>query len=266
MTRGLESRWAPAVVFLLTAVFVTRAWGSLREPSFIHDEAAYLLQADIFSSFRLSAEPPPLPEFFEQYHVLVTPRLAPKYPPGHALLLVPGVWLGWPGLGPVLLHGLAAALLFSMARRLAGPWVALLAWLLWLSAPLLNVWRATYLSQSTSTALWMLTAWLLLRWWEKGRPRDLVGSRCAWPGSRSRAPSPPWPSRSRRVSSCSWARGAGARGSPRRRRERGPRRALDPPRLERRGHRRLADAPLHAVRRGLHPLGPPGLRREPRPP
>ncbi len=175
MTRGLESWWAPTVVFLLTAVFVTWTWGSLREPSFIHDEAAYLLQAGIFSSFRLSAEPPPLPEFFEQYHVLVTPRLAPKYPPGHALLLVPGVWLGWPGLVPVLLHGLAGALLFSVARRLAGPWVALLAWLLWLTAPLLNVWRATYLSQSTSTAVWMLAAWLLLRWWEKGRPRDLVG-------------------------------------------------------------------------------------------
>lgn len=175
MTRGLESRWAPAVVFVLTATLVTWAWGSLREPSFIHDEAAYRLQADIFSSFRLSAEPPPLPEFFEQYHVLLTPRLAPKYPPGHALLLVPGVWLGWPGLVPVLLHGLAAALLFSLARRLAGPWVALLAWLLWLSAPLLNLWRTTYLSQSTSTALWMLSAWLLLRWREEGRPRDLVG-------------------------------------------------------------------------------------------
>ena len=43
MTRGLESRWAPAVVFLLTAGFVTWIWGSLREPSFIHDEAAYRL-------------------------------------------------------------------------------------------------------------------------------------------------------------------------------------------------------------------------------
>lgn len=175
MTRALDSRSAPAVVFLLTAGCVAWIWGSLHEPAFVHDEAAYLLQADIFSSFRLSADPPPLPEFFEQYHVLLTPRLAPKYPPGHALLLVPGVWLGWPGLVPVLLHGLAAALLFSMARRLAGPWVALLAWLLWLFAPLLNLWRTTYLSQSTSTALWMLSAWLLLRWWDEGRPRDLVG-------------------------------------------------------------------------------------------
>lgn len=175
MTRALESRWWPAVVSLLTAVFLGWVWGSLREPSFIHDEAAYRLQAEIFSSFRLSAPPPPLPEFFEQYHVLLVPRLAPKYPPGHAVLLVPGVWLGWPGLGPVLLHGLAAGLLVSLARRLAGGWVALLAWLVWLSAPSLNVWRATYLSQSTSTALWMLAASLLLRWWDEGRARDLTG-------------------------------------------------------------------------------------------
>lgn len=175
MTRALESRWAPAVVSLLTAVFLGWVWGSLREPSFIHDEAAYRLQAEIFSSFRLSAPSPPLPEFFEQYHVLVVPRLAPKYPPGHALLLVPGVWLGWPGLGPVVLQGLAAGLAFAAARRLAGGGVALVAWLVWLSAPSLNLWRVTYLSQGTSTALWMLAAWLLLRWWEAGRARDLVG-------------------------------------------------------------------------------------------
>jgi 4-amino-4-deoxy-L-arabinose transferase-like glycosyltransferase len=173
--RALASRGAPVVVSLLTTAFLWWAWGSLREPSFIHDEAAYRLQAEIFGSFRLSAPPPPLPEFFEQYHVLLVPRLAPKYPPGHALLLVPGVWLGWPGLTPVLLHGLAAGLLFCLARRLAGGWVALLAWLVWLSAPSLNVWRATYLSQATTTAAWMLAAWLLLSWWESGRPRDLVG-------------------------------------------------------------------------------------------
>ena len=175
MTRALASRWAPAAAFLLTAVVVAWVWGSLREPAFIHDEAAYRLQAEIFAPFRLSAPPPPLPEFFEQYHVLLTPRLAPKYPPGHALLLVPGVWLGLPGLVPVLLQGLAAGLFFAVARRLAGGWVALFAWLIWLSAPILNARRATYLSQSTSTAAWMLAAWLLLRWWESGRTRDLVG-------------------------------------------------------------------------------------------
>ena len=174
----------PVVVGVLTALFVAWIWGSLSEPATIHDEAAYLLQAEIFASGRISADPPPLPEFFEQYHVLVTPRLAPKYPPGHALLLVPGVWLGVPGLTPVLLAGLAGGLLFALARSVSGFPVAVLTWVIWLSAPAGNLWRATYLSESTSTAIWLGTAWLLLRWSKTGHARDLVGiaGLAAWMG------------------------------------------------------------------------------------
>jgi hypothetical protein len=183
-TRALGARWAPHAVGLASAAVTAWVWGSLSAPAFIHDEASYRLQAEIFASGRLSAPPPPLPEFFEQYHVLVTPRLAPKYPPGHALLLVPGVWLGLPGLGPVALAGLAAGLMFACARRLAGGWAALLAWLFWITAPLLHPWRATYMSQGTSTALLMLAAWLLLRWRDARRTRDLValGVAVAWMG------------------------------------------------------------------------------------
>jgi hypothetical protein len=114
----------------------------------------------------------------------VTPRLAPKYPPGHALALVPGIWLGLPGLMPVLLGGVAGGLLFALARRLAGGWVAALAWTIWLSSSTGNMWRCTYLSESTSTVAWLGTAWLLLRWWEGGRSRDLVliGLLVAWLG------------------------------------------------------------------------------------
>jgi hypothetical protein len=172
---ALDSRRAPLAVAAVTSLFLAWVWGSFAEPAFIHDEAAYLLQAEIFASGRVSGAPPPLPEFFEQYHVLLTPRLAPKYPPGHAILLVPGVWLGLPGLIPVLLYGVAAGFFFATSRRLAGAWVALLAWVVWLSAPEGNIWRCTYLSESTSTAAWMLGGWLLLTWWERGRTRDLVG-------------------------------------------------------------------------------------------
>jgi hypothetical protein len=184
LSRAVESRWAPLAIFAATALFLAWVWGSLAEPAFIHDEAAYLLQARIFASGRLAAPPPPLPEFFEQYHVLVAPRLAPKYPPGHALLLVPGIWLGVPGLVPVLLGGVSGGLLFALARRLAGAWVALLAWLLWLSAPALNLWRCTYLSQSTSTAVFLLGSLVLLHWREKKRPRDLaaLAALVAWLG------------------------------------------------------------------------------------
>ncbi|HSD66913.1 MAG TPA: hypothetical protein VLF95_09440, partial [Vicinamibacteria bacterium] len=87
---------------------------------------------------------------------------------------VPGVWLGLPGLMPVLLYGLAGGLLFALARRLAGAWVALLAWLVWLSAPLGNAWRCTYLSQSTTTSAFLLAAFALLRWREERRVAHLA--------------------------------------------------------------------------------------------
>jgi hypothetical protein len=162
--RALQSRWAPPAVGALAAALHAWVWGGLRVIPAIHDEAAYVLQARIFAGGRWAGPPPPLPEFFEQFHVFVTPALAPKYPPGHALLMVPGVWLGLPGLVPVLLSGVCAALLFALARRLAGPGTALAAAALWTTAPGAMRWMPTYFSQTTTTALWLLGWWLLLRW------------------------------------------------------------------------------------------------------
>src|SRR3954447_3871289 len=60
-------------------------WGSLHQLPRYHDEAAYLLQAQIFAAGKWTAPAPPIPEFFEQAHTLVTPVRAAKYPPGTAL-------------------------------------------------------------------------------------------------------------------------------------------------------------------------------------
>jgi len=170
----LHTRWAPAAVGALASALHGWVWGSLRAIPALHDEAAYVLQARIFAGGRWAGPPPPLPEFFEQFHVFVTPALAPKYPPGHALLLVPGAWLGLPGLVPVLLSGVSAALLFVLARRLAGPGTALVAAALWATAPGVVRWMPTYFSQSTTTALWLLGWWLLLRWRDTRDPGLLV--------------------------------------------------------------------------------------------
>jgi hypothetical protein len=169
-TRVLSSPWVGVVVGLVTAAFMTWLWGGLNQVAVIHDEAAYLLQARIYASGHWSAPGLPLPEFFEQYHVFVTPILTPKYPPGHALMLIPGIWLGLPGLMPVLLLGLCGALVFEVARRLTNPWIGLLAWLLWMTAPGIMDFGPTYLSETTSSALWMLGWLALLRWIEDDRP------------------------------------------------------------------------------------------------
>jgi hypothetical protein len=169
----LSHRAAPAVIGFLTALTTLAVWGTLDAVPVVHDEAAYLLQSRIFMTGRWTAPGRPFPEFFEQVHVFVTPVLASKYPPGHSMALLPGVVLGLPGLMPVVLSGVSGGLLFLLARRFFGGWVALLAWVIWLSAPAPLEARTSYLSESTSTALWLSGWWTLVRWRENGRPGEL---------------------------------------------------------------------------------------------
>lgn len=166
---GLDSRWAPAVVALATALVLGWLWGSLHPLPWVYDESAYLLQAKIFARGEWAAPGRPLPEFFEQIHVFVTPKLVPKYPPGHALTLVPGVWLGLPGLVPVLATSVAGGLLFALARSLADPWVALVSWSTWITSPVELYIGPSYLSQSTTVLVW-LVGWYALRNWRDGWP------------------------------------------------------------------------------------------------
>ncbi len=172
--RLLSSAWVPAAVGAATALMVWWIWGSLRAAPIVHDEAAYLLQAKIFATGHWTAPGRPLPEFFEQTHVFVTPVLASKYPPAHSAALVPGIWLGLPGLVPVLVNGVSGALLFALARRVTHGWIALLTWLIWVTAPGVLEFKASYLSENTSGALCLLGWWLLLCWRETGHGRFLV--------------------------------------------------------------------------------------------
>jgi 4-amino-4-deoxy-L-arabinose transferase-like glycosyltransferase len=139
-----------------------------------HDEAAYLLQAQIFADGRWAAPPPPIPEFFEQAHTLVTPVRAGKYPPGTALMMTPGAYVGLPGVPIALLAGITAALLFALGRRVGGTAAGALCVLLWLGSPDNLRFRAAYLSESVTTALWLLGLWSVLRWREDGRARWLL--------------------------------------------------------------------------------------------
>jgi hypothetical protein len=96
--------------------------------------------------------------------VLVTPVLAPKMPPGHALLLAPGVALGVPGLVPLLLSGATAALLILLVSEVGSPATAMLTLIIWLTAAGQMRWRASYFSELTTGMVWLLACWSLLRW------------------------------------------------------------------------------------------------------
>jgi hypothetical protein len=170
----LASRWAPFLAGLLTLIAVRIVWGSFSEPGVIHDERAYLLQASIFAQGQWTLPSPPLPAFFEQMHVFVEPAVFAKYPPGHALALALGAWLGLPGLMPALLAALSAALIFWTARRLANGWVALFTWWLWSTGWAHLYWAASYFSETTSTAMWWLAVFGTIRWIDSGRTAYLT--------------------------------------------------------------------------------------------
>lgn len=173
--RGLpDSRFAPYAVALSTMLVIWYVWGSLHQVPVVHDEASYLLQAETFARGRWVMPSPPLPKFFEQFHVFVTPTFSSKYPPGHGILLVPGIWLGLPGLIPLLLNGLAAALLFILVRRVTNGWVALLTVVLWLPMNTNLVFRPSYFSENTSSVLWLLGWWALLEWRETKHEKWLI--------------------------------------------------------------------------------------------
>jgi hypothetical protein len=170
----LDGRWTPVVIGALTGLATVYVWGSLDRTPVVHDESAYLLQAQIFSRFRFTVPTPPLPQFFEQLYVNLRPAIFSKYPPGTSLLLAPGVMVGMPGLPVVVLNALSGALVFVLARRHAGIVVALLTWVLWSTSFPVQYFHAMYLSEVPTSLAWLAAWWGVSRWATSGRARDLA--------------------------------------------------------------------------------------------
>jgi hypothetical protein len=162
------------MIGLLTVMLYWWVWGSWSPGPGHFDETAYLVQARIFASGHFTAPGRPLPEFFEQLHVLVTPVLAAKYPPGHSILLAIGTLLHAPWFVPLLLAGLSGALVFALCARIGGTTIGILAWMIWLLAPLNLRYQPTFLSNVSTTTLWLAGWWALDEWWTHRRTRHLV--------------------------------------------------------------------------------------------
>jgi|CXWL01.1.fsa_nt_gi 4-amino-4-deoxy-L-arabinose transferase-like glycosyltransferase len=169
-----EGPVVPLIAGVLTVGLTTWIWGGLQPEPTWHDEAAYRLQAELLAHFRLARPGVAVPAAFTQAAVLVTPVVAPKMLPGHALLLVPGIWLQLPGLVPVLLAGATAAMLVVLSRRVAGPGVALMAFGIWTTQAGQQRWRASYMSESTTALCWLVGWWCLLEWRAQRQTRWLL--------------------------------------------------------------------------------------------
>jgi hypothetical protein len=170
----LDKPWVPVLIGVLTGLATFFVWGSLTRTAVVHDESAYLLQAELFSRFRFTVPTPPLPQFFEQLYVNLRPAVFSKYPPGTSLLLAPGVALGMPGLPVVLMNACTGALVYVLSRRHGGGVVALLTWLLWATSFPVQYFHAMYLSEVPTSLAWLAAWWGVSRWAASSRTRDLA--------------------------------------------------------------------------------------------
>jgi hypothetical protein len=171
---ALASRWLPVVCGLITAAIMAWVWSGAHFIANIADESAYILQAKIFAKGAWTLAPRPLPEFFEQVHVFVTPFLASKYFPGESILLVPGVIVGFTALVPLLFIFGSGALIVALGRRITNEWIALLAWAFWTTARANLRFLPNYFSETTTVFLWLLGWWALYDWHVRPRRRTLI--------------------------------------------------------------------------------------------
>ncbi|MEO8333672.1 MAG: hypothetical protein ABI664_01780, partial [bacterium] len=174
LARMLDSRGIVVFVFVVTFVVIWFAWASWNPIPVVHDEMAYVLQAEIFARGKWALPSPPIPAFWEQPHVLVEPTLASKYFPGHSLVMALGALVGWLPLMPLVLQSTVGALLFVLARRVASGAVAFLAWSLWLMTPITLYFGASYFSEATTTVCWLAGWYALLEWRSTGALRWLL--------------------------------------------------------------------------------------------
>lgn len=111
----------------------------------IHDEFAYLLQADIFAHGRLAFPPHPFSRFFETFYVNFHPTYSAMYPPAQSATLAIGQIVGHPWIGVVLTTAAMVAAIFWMLQGwFPAQWALLGAALVLLRFGIFSYWMNSY--------------------------------------------------------------------------------------------------------------------------
>ncbi|MFO1095284.1 MAG: glycosyltransferase family 39 protein [Planctomycetaceae bacterium] len=144
-------------------------------PPAYHDEFSYLFQAKTFLAGRLSFPSfAPMPELFDQMHVLNEGRFASRYFPGAGLWLAPFVALGRPYLGYWIAGALTTICVYWIGWEIGGRRTALFAGMLNALSPGLALFSNLLLAHNPTLLGLTFFIWMYLRAQRTGRVRDHV--------------------------------------------------------------------------------------------
>jgi len=145
----------------------------LQRVTHLEDEVAYLFQAQVFSTGRLSVPSPAQPScFFAPFVLDYKGRRFGKYPPGWPALLAVGVRMGQPWWVNAALAALTAALLFRLGSEMHGPVTGAVASVLGSLSPFAQILSGSMMSHTACLAF--VTAFLWSFW------RSATGARLRW--------------------------------------------------------------------------------------
>jgi len=136
----------------------------------IEDSVAQLFQARIFAQGRLWAPSHSLRAFFDYTHMINDGRWYSQYPPGQALLLVPGVLTGAAWLTNPILGGLGVLGTYLPARECFDRRIASVAALLGMLSPFLVLMSSEFMSHAAGFCLLTFVLYFFLRARRSGRP------------------------------------------------------------------------------------------------
>lgn len=135
----------------------------------VHDEFSYLLMGETFAAGRVTNPPPPLPEFFDSFHVLMRPAHVSKYFPAQGIFLAMGERVtGHPAVGIWLSAGLAcAATVWMLQAWLTPTWALLGGFLMILQYGIFSYWSQAYWGGLVSALGGALLFGAMRRLWDR---------------------------------------------------------------------------------------------------
>ena len=143
-----KRRWRCALIVFLLPIALRLLLLPVYPPPlpFIHDEYAYLMQADTFAHGRLANPPLPFPGQFETIYILATPTYSSEYEPAQGFFLAIGEKLfNQPWFGVVLTMGLFCAVAYwALMAWFSPPWAFTGALLLIVEIGVLSYWMNSY--------------------------------------------------------------------------------------------------------------------------